>query len=540
MTLGSPLLSAVPGLRHAFFTRDGGVSGGIYAGLNGGVGSNDDPADVAENRRRMAAQMGVTPAHFLSVYQIHSPDAVVATGPWQGGSRPRADAIVTRTEGLAIGVTAADCGPILFVDPKARVIGVAHAGWKGALTGILESTVAAMEELGAERAGIVAAIGPLIRQPSYEVGDEFVERFMQADADNALFFIPAARRSFDVRSCGFHPDAARKRRRVDDRRHRPRHLFRRALLQLSPFGASPRAGLRPPCPCHRAGAGLVSKRPPPSAPSRPSASDQALERAVLALRMQRPFEAERLAADVLKSNRGNALAAEVLGRALLMQNRVDEAIVALERAVRRSDDPAIETLLAAALAEAGRSGEALEQLQRTTARRPAYPPAFLEQGSQLAKSGRLDDAIAVLENGLALAPDARELRLELGFLHLKANSRGKARALFLQVLAAAPERPEVLAALAKVMALDGEYAAAADVFRRVLGLRPDDVMTRNSLAVCQLEMGEREAGEASLRAVARDAPHLAGQAITSLAASSHGRFFLRPSAVAKFLQVKKP
>jgi polyphenol oxidase len=186
------LLSAIPGLRHAFFTRDGGVSGGIYASLNGGVGSNDDPASVAENRRRMANQMGVTPQHFLSAYQIHSPDAVVATNPWQG-ERPRADAIVTSTEGLSIGVTAADCGPILFVDPNARVIGAAHAGWKGALTGIVESTVDAMEKLGAERSGIVAAIGPLIRQHSYEVGSEFVERFIEADADNAVFFIPSTR-----------------------------------------------------------------------------------------------------------------------------------------------------------------------------------------------------------------------------------------------------------------------------------------------------------------------------------------------------------
>jgi polyphenol oxidase len=193
MTLGSPLLSAVPGLRHAFFSREGGISAGIYAGLNGGLGSNDDPADVAENRRRMAEQMGVAPLHFIGVHQIHSPDAVVASGPWEGASRPRADAIVTRTEGLAIGVTAADCGPILFVDPNARVIGAAHAGWKGALTGIVESTVDAMEKLGAERAGIVAAIGPLIRQHSYEVGSEFVERFVDADAENALFFIPAAR-----------------------------------------------------------------------------------------------------------------------------------------------------------------------------------------------------------------------------------------------------------------------------------------------------------------------------------------------------------
>jgi YfiH family protein len=193
MKLGSPLLSAIPGLRHAFFSRDGGVSGGIYAGLNGGIGSNDDPANVAENRRRMAEQMGVTSEHFLTLFQVHSPDAVVTSGPWTTPSRPRADALVTRTEGLAIGVTAADCGPILFVDPRARVIGAAHAGWKGALTGIIESTVDAMERLGAERAGIVAAIGPLIRQPSYEVGNEFIERFVEADAENALFFIPAAR-----------------------------------------------------------------------------------------------------------------------------------------------------------------------------------------------------------------------------------------------------------------------------------------------------------------------------------------------------------
>jgi YfiH family protein len=193
MRLASPLLSAIPGLRHAFFTREGGVSDGVYADLNGGLGSNDDPAKVAENRRRMAAQMGVAPAHFLSVWQIHSPDAVVATGPWENASRPRADAMVTRSEGLSIGVTAADCGPILLVDPNARVIGAAHAGWKGALTGIVESTVEAMEKLGAERSGIVAAIGPLIRQHSYEVGGEFVERFIEADAENGVFFIPSTR-----------------------------------------------------------------------------------------------------------------------------------------------------------------------------------------------------------------------------------------------------------------------------------------------------------------------------------------------------------
>ncbi len=193
MMLASPLLSAVPGLRHAFFSREGGVSRGIYGSLNAGIGSNDDPAAVGENRRRMAEQIGVLPQHFLTVHQTHSPDVIVATAPWQDGSRPKADAIVTRTEGLAIGATAADCGPILLVDASARVIGAAHAGWKGALTGILESTIAAMEKLGADRNGTIAAIGPLIRQPSYEVGGEFVERFIEADAENALFFLPSVR-----------------------------------------------------------------------------------------------------------------------------------------------------------------------------------------------------------------------------------------------------------------------------------------------------------------------------------------------------------
>jgi YfiH family protein len=193
MMLGSSLLAAVPGVRHAFFTCEGGVSDGVYASLNGGLGSNDDKAKVMENRRRMAEQLGVTSENFLNVHQIHSPDAIVATGPWNSGQRPRADAIVTRAEGLAIGVTTADCGPILLVDPSARVIGAAHAGWKGALSGILESTIAAMEKLGADRGGIIAAIGPLIRQPSYEVGPEFVERFLDADAEYARFFLPGER-----------------------------------------------------------------------------------------------------------------------------------------------------------------------------------------------------------------------------------------------------------------------------------------------------------------------------------------------------------
>jgi len=193
MTFESSLLAAAPGIRHAFFTREGGVSNGIYASLNGGLGSDDDPANVAENRKRMADAVGVTPSHFLTLFQIHSPDVVVATEPWNAADRPRADAIVTKVPGLALGASAADCGPILFADASARVIGSAHAGWKGALTGVLESTIAAMEKLGAERGRITAAIGPLIRQRSYEVGAEFVDRFKAADTSNARFFVPSKR-----------------------------------------------------------------------------------------------------------------------------------------------------------------------------------------------------------------------------------------------------------------------------------------------------------------------------------------------------------
>jgi hypothetical protein len=186
-------LAALPGIRHGFFTRAGGVSQGIYATLNGGVGSNDAPDKVGENRARMAAELGVAPDRLLSAYQIHSPTAVVAEQPWPGDARPRADAIVTRVPGLALGISTADCGPVLFADPQARIIGAAHAGWRGALTGVLEATIAAMERLGAARDQIVVALGPMIRQPNYEVGPEFVERFAADDKDNARFFAPSTR-----------------------------------------------------------------------------------------------------------------------------------------------------------------------------------------------------------------------------------------------------------------------------------------------------------------------------------------------------------
>ena len=191
MKVESAALKALPGIRHAFFTREGGVSEGIYAGLNGGTGSRDDPARVAENRARMAAALSVPAGHLLTAWQIHSPDCVVVDRPW--AERPKADAVATATPGIAAAVSIADCGPVLFADPEARVVGAAHAGWKGAVGGVLEGTLARMEELGARRARIVAAIGPLIRQESYEVGPEFVENLTALDAVNARFLAPSPR-----------------------------------------------------------------------------------------------------------------------------------------------------------------------------------------------------------------------------------------------------------------------------------------------------------------------------------------------------------
>jgi YfiH family protein len=186
-------LSGLAGVRHAFFTRDGGVSRGIYESLNGGVGSKDARDHVDENRARMARALGVAPDRLLTPYQIHSPEVVVAEHPWTAEARPRADAVVTRVPGLAIGVSTADCGPLLFADAQAGVIGAAHAGWRGAAGGVIEATVAAMEKLGADRTRIVAALGPTIRQPNYEVGPEFVDRLLADDEANARFFAPSRR-----------------------------------------------------------------------------------------------------------------------------------------------------------------------------------------------------------------------------------------------------------------------------------------------------------------------------------------------------------
>ena len=187
----SDLLQA-DGVAHAFFTREGGVSGGVYASLNGGRGSRDNPDHVAENLGRMADQLGVQRENFLLPYLVHSPDCLIVDAPF-GLDRPRCDALVTKTRGLALGVTGADCGILLFADHAAGVIGAAHAGWKGAFTGVLEATLQKMEEAGASRPSIHVVLGPTIAQASYEVGPEFRARFIEADPQNAWFFAASAR-----------------------------------------------------------------------------------------------------------------------------------------------------------------------------------------------------------------------------------------------------------------------------------------------------------------------------------------------------------
>lgn len=199
LRLKSALLEKVPGVRHAFFTRQGGVSTGVYDSLNVGVGSKDDPEAVQENRARAAAVLGVELSHLLTCYQIHSNVAVTADGPF--AERPEADAVVTKTPGLACGALAADCAPILLADGEARVVASAHAGWKGALGGIVKATVDAMIAQGAKRERIVAAVGPCIAQESYEVGEEFMDRFSLEAPGSERFFAAGRspeKRQFDL------------------------------------------------------------------------------------------------------------------------------------------------------------------------------------------------------------------------------------------------------------------------------------------------------------------------------------------------------
>lgn len=191
--LRSAALDGLVGIRHGFFTREGGISEGIYASLNCGFGSGDDAGRIARNRAVAAESLSVAPDNLVTVFQCHSPAAVIVERPWRHEDSPEADAMATAESAIAIGILTADCAPVLLADAEACVVGAAHAGWKGALGGVLEATVAAMEELGAEAERMVAAVGPCIGPISYEVGPEFRERFMDEDAGNEVFFQPSER-----------------------------------------------------------------------------------------------------------------------------------------------------------------------------------------------------------------------------------------------------------------------------------------------------------------------------------------------------------
>jgi hypothetical protein len=189
----SAALSATSAVAHGFFTRRGGVSGGAYASLNCGLGSGDKTDRVMANRARAMARLALAGDALATAYQIHSNAVAVVEQPWPAEDRPRVDGLVTRTRGVALGILTADCAPVLLADHAAGVVGAAHAGWRGALDGIAEATVCAMEDLGARRTRIVAAVGPCIGQESYEVGSEFRAAFVAGDAGNDAFFVPSER-----------------------------------------------------------------------------------------------------------------------------------------------------------------------------------------------------------------------------------------------------------------------------------------------------------------------------------------------------------
>lgn len=195
-------LSGLPGIRHGFFTRVGGVSREIYASLNCGHGSNDARDAVTENRRRVAQALGQPEAaQVLTLYQVHSATALIVDRPLPREALPKADALVTRTPGLVVGALAADCAPVLFADAEAGVVAAAHAGWRGAFSGIVEATVASMEMLGAKRSRIGAALGPCINQAAYEVGADFEANFLDVDRGFARFFVrfhPEGKPHFDL------------------------------------------------------------------------------------------------------------------------------------------------------------------------------------------------------------------------------------------------------------------------------------------------------------------------------------------------------
>ena len=193
MRIQHPALSSLPGIQHGFFTRNGGTSEDTYRSLNCGYGSEDDPEQVRQNRALVANALGVEESHLVTSYQVHSPDAMAIEAPFSSHAKPRLDALVTNQPGLAVAILTADCGPLLFCDPEARVIAAAHAGWRGALEGVLEATIETMESKGANRENITVVLGPTISRANYEVDRIFMDRFISNDASWTEFFSQGSR-----------------------------------------------------------------------------------------------------------------------------------------------------------------------------------------------------------------------------------------------------------------------------------------------------------------------------------------------------------
>ena len=267
---------------------------------------------------------------------------------------------------------------------------------------------------------------------------------------------------------------------------------------------------------------------------------KALQEAAMALQTKQFARAEQLAAKILRSNRTDRNAVLILAHALLGQNRTDEAIAPLERVAHRGSDGEVETLLGAVLCNSARRAEGIAQLRETAARRPPYLPAFQELAGQLAKTGQFDEAIGLIEDALAIDPGSVALKLDLGRLLIQDNAPARASKILAAARDAAPGRPDILTELGRALLLEGDYAAAADAYRHALGLRPDDALSRANLAACLLELGQRDAAEAALRAIVRGRPDMLGRATYALTAASHGRCFFYLSAAAKFLGAAGP
>jgi tetratricopeptide (TPR) repeat protein len=280
--------------------------------------------------------------------------------------------------------------------------------------------------------------------------------------------------------------------------------------------------------------------PHPNAVGGAGQSDEALRQAAFALDRQQPQDAERIAGELLKRNPGNIRALVILGRALLMQGRAGDAVAPLESAARSQHDPEIDTQLAIALQQVGRREDALSRLKRACKRQPPHALAFHELGYLLATMERYDEAIAALQRAIELSPMAPQPLIQLGYVFLNCRRCAEAKAVFTRGLQIIPDSPAALFGMAKAHHGLGEYRPAADYYRLCLRSGPDSETTWINLGHCLLASGEREAGYECFRSAARGDPQRGGRALSSLATSSRGRFWLRPSRALQFLGVNKP